>query len=148
MKVLAAVFCFVAMVLANDLRAQEIKRDFIDPVPQSIYPTAVKVKAGTMIFLAGHTASLPQIDADHGNFEIQVRRTFDAIKTTLSKAGATLDDVVSLSVFMTDLRYVPEFDKLTPQIFKKARPAVTFIEVSHLARPQLMIEIQSVAVIP
>ena len=62
--------------------------------------------------------------------------------------GATFDDIVTMSVFLTDLRYIPEFNKLSKEIFKKNFPAVTFVEVSHLARPQLIMEIQPIAVIP
>ena len=110
--------------------------------------TAVKVKGGTMLFLAGHTASLPQVNVEHGNFEAQFKRVFDKIKTTLSQGGASFDDIVTMSVFLTDLRYIPEFNKLSKEIFKKNFPAVTFVEVSHLARPQLIMEIQPIAVIP
>src|SRR5207253_1009046 len=71
-----------------------------------------------------------------------------SLKNTLAKAGGTVDDIVSMSVFITDLRLVPQFNKLTKELFKKGYPAVTFIEVSHLARPQSLIEIQPIAVIP
>jgi 2-iminobutanoate/2-iminopropanoate deaminase len=127
---------------------QELKKEFVDPVPQESRSTAVKVKGGTMIFLAGHTASLPQVNVEHGNFEVQFKRVFDKIKTTLSQAGGTFDDIVTMSVFLTDLRYIPEFNKLSKEIFKKNFPAVTFVEVSHLARPQLIMEIQPIAVMP
>jgi 2-iminobutanoate/2-iminopropanoate deaminase len=72
----------------------------------------------------------------------------DKINITLSKAGGTFDDIVSMSVFLTDLRYIPEFIKMAKEIFKKGYPAVTFVEVSHLARPQSVIEVQPIAVIP
>ena len=49
---------------------------------------------------------------------------------------------------MTDLRYIPQFNRFTKELFKKGYPAVTFVEVSHLARPQSLIEIQPIAVIP
>lgn len=128
--------------------AQEVKKDFIEPRPQEATSMAVKTRGGTMLFLAGHTASLPQVDADHGNFDAQARRSFDKIKNTLAKAGGGLDDIVSMSVFMTDLRYVPDYVRLAKELFKKGLPATTFVEVSHLARPQLLVEIQPVAVTP
>jgi 2-iminobutanoate/2-iminopropanoate deaminase len=127
---------------------QELKKEFLDPVPEESRSTAVKVKGGTMLFLAGHTASQPQRDADLGNFDAQFKSTFDKIKNTLAKAGATVDDIVSMSVFITDLRLAPQFNKLTKELFKKGYPAVTFVEVSHLARPQSLIEVQPIAVIP
>ena len=138
----------VFLSLIGTLHGQELKKEFLDPVPQDSRSTAVKVKGGTMLFLAGHTASQPQRDADLGNFETQFKSTFDKIKNTLAKAGAGVDDIVSMSVFMTDLRYVAEFNKLTKELFKKGYPAVTFVEVSHLARPQSLIEVQPIAVIP
>ena len=136
------------LTLIGNLHGQELKKEFLDPVPQDSRSTAVKVKGGTMLFLAGHTASQPRPDADLGNFETQFKATFDKIKNTLSNAGATADDIVSMSVFLTDLRYIPEFNKLTKELFKKGYPAVTFVEVSHLARPQSLMEVQPIAAIP
>jgi enamine deaminase RidA (YjgF/YER057c/UK114 family) len=136
------------LILLGISPAQELKKEFVDPVPQDSRSTAVKVKGGTMLFLAGHTASQPTPDADLGNFETQAKATFDKIKNTLAKAGANLDDIVSMAVFMTDLRYIPQFNRFTKELFKKGYPAVTFVEVSHLARPQSLIEIQPIAVIP
>ncbi len=127
---------------------QELKKEFIDTQPQDSRSTAVKVKGGTMLFLAGHTASQPRPDADLGNFEAQFKATFDKIKNTLAKAGGTTDDIVSMGVFLTDLRYVPEFSRLAKELFKKGFPAITFVEVSHLARPTSVIEVQPIAVLP
>ena len=128
--------------------AQELKKEFIEPQAQDARSTAVKVKGGTMLFLAGHTASQPRPDADLGNFEAQFKATFDKIGITLAKAGGSFDDIVSMGVFLTDLRYIPQFTKLAKEIFKKGFPAITYIEVSHLARPQSLMEIQPIAVLP
>ena len=148
MKLVTLLLPLVFLSVIGTLHGRELKKEFLDPVPQDSRSTAVKVKGGTMLFLAGHTASQPQRDADLGNFEAQFKSTFDKINNTLAKAGAGIDDIVSMSVFMTDLRYVPEFNKLTKELFKKGYPAVTFVEVSHLARPQSLIEVQPIAVIP
>ena len=144
-RLLTPLFC---LSLIGVSFAQELKKEFIDPQPQDSRSTAVKVKGGTMLFLAGHTASQPRPDADLGNFEAQFKATFDKIKNTLAKAGGTFDDIVSMGVFLTDLRYAPEFSKLAKEIFKKGFPAVTFVEVSHLARPTSVIEVQPIAVLP
>ena len=148
MKIAALLLPICLLALTAVSSGQDFKKEFVDPMPQDSRSAAVKVKGGTMLFLAGHTASLPQANVEHGNFEAQFKRVFDKIKTTLSQAGATFDDIVTMSVFLTDLRYIPEFNKLTKEIFKKGFPAVTFVEVSHLARPQLIMEIQPIAVSP
>jgi 2-iminobutanoate/2-iminopropanoate deaminase len=148
MKIIGAYISLVLTALTVPVEAQELKKEFVEPVPQESRSTGVKVKGGTLVFLAGHTASLPQRDAELGNFDAQFKRTFDKIRNTLDKAGGSLDDIVSLSVFLTDLRYVPDFQKLAKELFKKGFPATTYVEVSHLARPQLIIEIQPIAVLP
>src|SRR5262245_10057962 len=148
MKIAALLLGICLLALAGPSSGQDFKKEFVDPMPQESRSAAVKVKGGTMLFLAGHTASLPQANAELGNFDAQFKRVFDKIKTTLSQGGATLDDIVTMSVFLTDLRYIPEFNKLSKEIFKKNFPAITFVEVSHLARPQLIMEIQPIAVIP
>jgi 2-iminobutanoate/2-iminopropanoate deaminase len=147
MKIIGAYISLVLTALTVPVEAQELKKEFVEPVPQESRSGGVKVKGGTMVFLAGHTASLPQRDAELGNFDAQFKRTFDKIRNTLDKAGGSLDDIVSLSVFLTDLRYVPDFQKLAKELFKKGFPATTYVEVSHLARPQLIIEIQPIAVL-
>src|ERR1051325_576469 len=116
--------------------AQELKKKFIAIQGQESRSAAVKVKGGTMLFLAGHTASQPRPDADLGNFDAQFKAVFEKIANTLGKAGGNLDDIVSMSVFLTDLRYTPQFQKMAKEIFKKNFPAMTFIEVSHLARSE------------
>lgn len=136
------------LTIARVAMAQELKKEFVDPQLQEARSTAVKIKGGTLVFLAGHTASQPRPDADLGNFDVQFKAVFEKIGNTLAKAGGNLDDIVSMSVFLTDLRYTPQFQKMAKEIFKKNFPAMTFIEVSHLARPQSVMEVQSIAVLP
>ena len=141
----------LALVLLGSFgsaECQELKKEFIEPQPQDSRSTAVKVKGGTMLFLAGHTASQPRPDADLGDFAAQFKSVFDKIGNTLAKAGGSLDDIVSMGVFLTDLRYTPQFSKMANEIFKKGFPAITFVEVSHLARPTSFIEVQPIAVLP
>jgi len=119
MKTVMPLLTVFLLSLLGTSYGQELKKEYVDPVPQESRSTAVKVKGGTMLFLAGHTASLPRMNVDHGNFEAQFKSVFDKINTTLTQAGGTFDDIVTMSVFLTDPRYIPEFNKLTKEIFKK-----------------------------
>lgn len=130
------------------VQAQELKKEFIEPQAQDARSTAVKVKGGTLLFMAGHTASQPNPNAELGDFAAQFKAVFDKIGVTLAKAGGSVDDIVSMGVFLTDLRYTPQFSKLAKELFKKGFPAITFVEVSHLARPTSVIEVQPIAVLP
>ena len=79
---------FVALLMLSFTRvslAQELKKEFIDQQAQESRSAAVKVKGGTMLFLAGHTASQPRPDAELGNFDTQFKAVFDKIANTLAQ---------------------------------------------------------------
>src|SRR6516164_8748705 len=95
MKILKLLTMVLTLTFAPVAMAQELKKEFIDQQAQESRSAAVKVKGGAMLFLAGHTASQPRPDADLGNFDTQFKAVFDKIA----------DDIVSMSVFLTDLRY-------------------------------------------
>lgn len=134
---------------AQTAQAQTAKKEFIGPVPADASSTAVKVPANQhLIFLAGHTASKPQGSSDYGTFDVQVKAAFAKIEKSLQASGGKLTDIVQLSVFLTDMRYQPQFAKIVQGMFKNGYPATTYIEVSHMADPQLLIEIQPIAVVP
>ncbi|HEX2243874.1 MAG TPA: RidA family protein, partial [Gammaproteobacteria bacterium] len=105
-----------------------------------------KVHGGSMVFLAGHTAGEIANGSEAFNFTLQAKRTFDRIKSSMESAGGQLSDIVSMSVFMTDMRHVSEFQNVLKELFGDNLPASAYVEVTHLARPELLIEIQPIAV--
>jgi 2-iminobutanoate/2-iminopropanoate deaminase len=123
------------------------ERKFIDPLPQLGQSRAVKVRGGTMVFLAGHTAGEMTHESEMFNFTGQTIRTFERIKASVETAGGQLSDIVSMSVFMTDMRHVSEFQSVLRELFGDNLPASSYVEVTHLARPELLLEIQPIAVV-
>jgi len=120
------------------------------------YSPAVLSRGGTTIWLAGQTSSVNQqgvpVDGDGkditGNFEAQTRRTFSLIDQTLKQQGASLANLVTMTVFIKEARYGDEFVKLRKEIFPGSNyPASALITVSSFAQPGLEIEIQGVAVV-
>ena len=71
--------------------AQDMKKEFIDPDNASASTSIVKVRGGTLVFLAGHTASVADRSASLGNFDTQAKNTMDKIKTTMEKSGGSLE---------------------------------------------------------
>jgi enamine deaminase RidA (YjgF/YER057c/UK114 family) len=65
----------------------------------------------------------------------------------MAEAGGSLDDVVTMTVFITDSRYGDEFIELRKGYFQRGYPASALIGVESLARPQMLVEVQGVAVI-
>lgn len=113
------------------------------------YSPAVKVKGGTTIYLAGHTGFQDEAGKTHpGDFDAQVRVCFERMRKTLERAGGSLDDIVTMTVFITDMANGTRFTELRRQFFKDGRyPASALIGIKELARPEMMIEIQAIAVI-
>jgi enamine deaminase RidA (YjgF/YER057c/UK114 family) len=74
------------------------------------FSPAVAVSGGTMVFVAGHGGFVDdQGRSLAGNFEAQTRQTFKNLEATLKRAGATLQDLVTMTVFITDSRYGQSF---------------------------------------
>jgi len=113
------------------------------------FSPAVITQGGRIVWLAGQTATRDSAGNDiAGNFEAQTRTIFALIDATLRRAGGTLADMVTMTVFITDPRYGDRFVELRKEMFPDGNyPASALITVSHFARPGMLIEIQGVAVI-
>jgi enamine deaminase RidA (YjgF/YER057c/UK114 family) len=80
-----------------------------------------------------------------GRFEAQTRRAFARMQMILEAAGGSLDNLVTMTVFITDIRFGDEFVRLRGEILKRDFPASALIGVSHLANTEALLEIQAVA---
>ena len=113
------------------------------------FSPAVITQGGKTVWLAGQTAPVDEGGNDiSGNFEAQTRTIFALIDRTLRRAGGTLANVATMTVFINDPRHGDAFVKIRGEIFSDGRfPASALITVSNFARPGILIEIQAVAVI-
>jgi enamine deaminase RidA (YjgF/YER057c/UK114 family) len=113
------------------------------------FSPAVITEGGKIVWLAGQTATRDEAGNDiSGNFEAQVRTIFGLLDRTIRKAGGSLADMVTMSVFINDPRHGDRFVELRKEYFPDGNyPASALITVSHFARPGMLIEIQGVAVI-
>ena len=113
------------------------------------YSPAVKVSGGTTVYLAGHAGYQDEHGETYPNdFDGQVRVAFARMRKTLEAAGGKLDDIVTMTVFVTDIANGTRFTQLRKEFFQEGRyPASALIGIKDLARPEMMIEIQAVAVI-
>ena len=100
----------------------------------------------SLIFVSGQLAR----DADGhlvgaGDMAEQTRQCIRNLRTVLEAAGASLDDVVMVTVYTTDAREFKRITEARREFFIDKLPTSTLVEVNHLADPGLMIEIQAVA---
>ena len=113
------------------------------------YSPAVKITGGTTIYLAGQTGYQDDKGEMYpGNFDGQVRVAFERMRKTLESAGGKLENVVTMTVFVTDMANGTRLTQLRKEFFQEGRyPASALIGIKELARPEMMIEIQAIAVI-
>lgn len=112
-------------------------------------PAVVVTGPAKTIYVAGHTGQ----KADDGrifagDFDAQCRQTFRNIEKTLAEAGATLADLVTMTVFLIDVRHTTRMTEIRTEIFGKDFPASAAITVTGFADPSILIEIQGIAVVP
>jgi reactive intermediate/imine deaminase len=112
------------------------------------YTHVVEVTGGRTLYVSGQVA-LDRAGAvvGKGDLKAQTRQVFENLKAALAASGATLDDVVKITVYMTDMSQVQTVRDVRDGYFTKNPPASTAVEVSRLVRPELMIEIEAVAVV-
>src|SRR5262245_46890228 len=113
------------------------------------YSPAVVTEGGRTIWLAGQTATVNEHGQDiSGDFEAQTRRVFALMDQTLRRAGGTLADLVTMTVFIKEPRHGDRFVEIRKGMFPAGNfPASALITVSNFARPGMEIEIQGIAVI-
>jgi 2-iminobutanoate/2-iminopropanoate deaminase len=112
------------------------------------YSQAVVTAGGRTVWLAGQVALADAAGTSlAGNFDGQVREVFVRLGQTLAEVGGKLADIVTMTVFITDARYGDRFTELRKEIFGDNFPASALITVAGLARLELLVEVQGVAVI-
>lgn len=111
------------------------------------FPLSQAVQMGNTVYVSGQVALDPggQV-VGKGDMKAQARQVLENIKAVLAKAGATLDDVVKITSFVTDMSKLGDVLEVRTEYFGKEPPASTTVEVKSLAFPDLLIEIEAVAV--
>ena len=119
-------------------------------VPRGIMSQGVATPAGRMVFVSGQVAR--DVDGQlvgRGDIRAQTRKTLQNLQAVLAEGGATMDDVVKVTVFVTNLsEHFAVVHEIRAEFFTSEYPASTLVEVSQLVDPEMLIEIEAIAVIP
>jgi 2-iminobutanoate/2-iminopropanoate deaminase len=111
------------------------------------YSNAVITEGGRIVWLAGMGGTTDADGKPISDFAGQTRQAFRNIDATLKRTGGTLADVVTMTVFIRNQSDGDEFVKIRAEFFKSRFPASALITAKDFAVPQLLVEIQAVAVI-
>ena len=112
------------------------------------YSNAVRVTAGPLLFVAG------QVGVDRTGAVVgkdsaaaQAEQALKNIQDILAASDATMNDVVKVTVYVTDMKYLDEITPVRMKFFPANGPASVIVEVSRLALPDLKVEIDAVAAV-
>ena len=82
-----------------------------------------------------------------GDIKAQTRRIFENIQKIVVAGGGKMDDVVKITVFVTDVRFREAYGEVRSEFFGPNPPASTLVQISNLAIPDALIEIEAIAVV-
>ena len=106
-----------------------------DRAPAAIGPYSQAVRRGETVFLSGQIALDPDTGLlVEGDIEVQARRAFDNLRAVCEAAGGSLDDVVRLGLYLTDLDQFARVNAVMSDYFQAPYPARSTIGVSALPR--------------
>lgn len=117
-----------------------------NPDPMEPFFLSQGFKVDNLIFLSGQAAIDQQGNIiGKGDFDAQVEQTFKNVCQLLEEAGSSLEQIFKVTIYLTDMANFPKILELRQHWFKKPYPADTIVEVSSLALPELMFEIDITA---
>jgi enamine deaminase RidA (YjgF/YER057c/UK114 family) len=110
------------------------------------YSRAVRI--GNMVFVGGTTTTTPEgvVEAE-GDAYLQTKIILQKIEQALIKAGAKLSEVYRVRIYVTDIARSQEYMQAYSEFFKKIKPVTILAEISALARPAHLVEIEAEAMI-
>ncbi len=119
----------------------------LDPDPYEPYRLSQGFRVGDLLLISGQAA----IDESGalvgvGDFDTQAEQVFRNLQRVLEAGGSSLDRVVKVTIFLTDMANFPKIVELRGTWFTPPYPADTIVEVTSLALPELEIEIEAIAV--
>jgi len=118
-----------------------------EKAPAAIGPYSQGVHAGNMIFTSGQLPINPETgELIKGDIQQATRYSLDNVKAILSASGATLEDVVKVTVFVTDINNFSLINEVYAEYFTNHKPARSLVEVSNLPKGG-EIEIEAIAII-
>ncbi len=119
-----------------------------DSAPAAIGPYSQAIRSGNLVFLSGQTPIDPATGVlVEGDISVQARRAFDNIKAVCEAAGGSMDDIVRVGLYLTDLGQFAAVNAVMAEYFQTPYPARSTIEVPALPKGADF-EVDAVLVLP
>ena len=103
--------------------------------PAAIGPYSQAIQWGDVVFISGQVAFIPSTgELNNNTFENEVNQVIDNLDAICKEAGGSLDNILKLTIFLTDLSNFDAVNDLMKQRFSEPFPARSTIEVSRLPK--------------
>jgi len=112
--------------------------------PEPAGPYSHAVISNGLVFISGQGPVNPEAGTMPDAFAEQVRQTFENVRTILDASGASLDDVVKVNAYLTDLTRFAEFNEVYGEFFRHDPPARTTVATALLG---ILVEVDCIAVL-
>jgi len=124
-----------------------MNREIVNPLNNPTPVLSPAVKIGNVVYTAGQVG----VDPDTGELagsgiQEQTKQVMENIKLLLEAAGSSMDKVIKCLVFITDMKDFQAMNEVYKSYFEKDPPARSCVQVAALARPELIVEIEAIAV--
>ena len=124
----------------------DVQQIRLDPDPFEAYALSQGYRVGDLVFVSGQAALDEQGRiVGPGDFDAQAEQTFRNLARVLEAGGSSLERIVKVTIFLTDMANFPKIVELRRRWFSPPYPADTIVEVASLALPELEIEIEAIA---
>lgn len=128
---------FVGAICASSAIADDSGRQYFEMTPSApgaSLPFSEAVLVGDTLYVAGHIGLDPKTQKAADKIDTEAHAVMDAVKHTIESAGLQMDDLVSVTVYCTDLGLYDAFNAVYRSYFHGHYPARAFIGVSSLVR--------------
>jgi 2-iminobutanoate/2-iminopropanoate deaminase len=141
-----------SLILAAGYLPAASAAEYMEKTPFQLsraFSPGVITEGGKTVWVAGQTATRDNDGKDiSNNFEAQTKQVVSQIDQVMRRAGGSLANIVTMTVFIKESRYGDRFVEMRKDFFQNGNyPGSALITVTNFARPGIEIEIQAVGVI-
>ncbi len=106
-----------------------------DQAPQAIGTYSQATKAGNTVYISGQIPLVPAtMEMVEGGIEADINQVFQNLSAVCDASGGTLQNIVKLNIFLTDLSHFPKVNEIMAQYFKEPYPARAAVGVAALPK--------------
>ena len=118
-----------------------------DKAPQAVGPYSQAISSGPLVFVSGQIPFDPATgNVIEGDIKAKTKRVLINVREVLTAAGSSMDEVVKVTVFLTDMNNFADMNQVYAEFFGENPPARSCVEVSRLPK-DVNVEIEAIALV-